>query len=416
MPQRIVNRKTQLFVSSSFANKKVKCHQFSRPIWTPLLYALLIIGVSTPGKPKHRRSPALIKNAMKYILNIIWNLILFTSLVLNGYESAITLHKRHIMLLFNTLLLILMRFAVQVKLRVVVKNFETLDGYLLTGYINSRWKKGLKMWVWAWSFLVFVYGIACMVKMWIITDISGAKTESLAWNDISMHMKEWPLLVKTVNVLFCILLSSRAAVANYASTVTALLFCFTFKMEQRIVQSTKFRIDKVLKRDLSNETFADIAQEINKATSLLQSVNESLSVVIFILICYWLSSIFFCLTNILSDDNLYQSETQTQLYISCVVIIFYAMFAYLAHLASKVKQEYRDLKSCILVAMESDSKLFEDEFFAANYELLGRIHDRLGTKSSIMPLELFTLDAKLIHTVLGAIITYGVIISQSLGN
>ncbi|GFV20454.1 uncharacterized protein TNCV_4142151 [Trichonephila clavipes] len=376
--------------------KSFHCHRIEDirppPAWRPLLYGLMVIGLSVP-------SDSALKRMLLRVSQSIWRLVLLFLFIDNTYEVLTMLERKRIILLVDTLFLILLVYFMDRNLWKLVKYFERMESRA------HAWENSFKPWSWISCFFVIAYNVASFTNVLIFIMNKGYNCPALT--DLLFLIRGWPLGIKVVNILFQIAIISRTFLANYAPTMIALVCCFTLKMERKVLQHQNSRIIQSLGKSLSDDSFAEAARMIHETSSLLQSVTQSMSLVILILISYWISNIFVCITNILQRNTF---GLQIQVFLTCVVLIFSSMFAYLAHLASNVRHEYLSLKDQLLAVVESDSRLFEKISVAANLELLGRIHEGMAVKTLVTPLEMFTVDSKLILTVLGTVITYSVLI------
>ncbi|GFY64658.1 uncharacterized protein TNIN_239151 [Trichonephila inaurata madagascariensis] len=376
--------------------KSFHCHRIEDvrhpPAWRPLLYGLMVIGLSVP-------SESALKRMLLRVSQSIWRLVLLFLFVDNTYEVLTMLERKRVILLVDTLFLILLVYFMDRNLWKLVKYFERMESRA------HSWENSFKPWSWISCFFVIAYNVASFTNVLIFIMNKGYNCPALT--DLLFLIRGWPLAIKVVNILFQIAIISRTFLANYAPTMIALVCCFTLKMERKVLQHQNSRIAQRLGKGLSDDSFAEAARMIHETSSLLQSVTQSMSLVILILISYWISNIFVCITNILQRNTF---GLQIQVFLTCVVLIFSSMFAYLAHLASNVRHEYLSLKDQLLSVAESDSRLFEKTSVAANLELLGRIHEGMAVKTLVTPLEMFTVDSKLILTVLGTVITYSVLI------
>ncbi|GFY47778.1 uncharacterized protein TNIN_81071 [Trichonephila inaurata madagascariensis] len=307
---------------------------------------------------------------------------------------------------WHTVLLIALRISTQSSLQKLVNYFKNMESIFLSSEKPS-WKASFKQWMKMWCVFVSIYNIAAISNVAIaITDVHY---ECPALTDLSLHLQKWPTLVKFIRIIFPVLIICRSALSNYAPTMSALVCAFAFKMERKIIQNQNEKIARRMRNGLSNEAFSETSAVMRSTTTFLHSVTESLSLMVLILISYWISNIFVCITNILHDKV---AGIQILVFLTCVVVIFSSMFTYLVYLAFMVRQEYQNLKHHLLSVVESNSELFESASTAVNFELFGRIHDGLEVKIVVTPLDLFTVDTSLILTVLGAVITYSVMIFQ----
>ncbi|GFQ96584.1 uncharacterized protein TNCT_530931 [Trichonephila clavata] len=322
------------------------------------------------------------------------------------YEVVIMVQKKHFIVFVDTVLLIALRISTQSSLQKLVTYFKNMENIFLSSD-KSSWKESFKQWAKMWCVFVFIYNIASISNVAIaITDVHY---ECPALTDLSLHLKKWPTLVKFIRIVFPVLIICRSALSNYTPTMSALVCAFAFKMERKIIQNQNEKIARRMRNGLSSEAFSEASAVMHSTTTFLQSVTESLSLMMLILISYWISNIFVCITNILHDRV---AGIQMLIFLTCVVVIFSSMFTYLVYLAFMDRQEYQNLTDNLLAVVESDSELFESASTAVNFELFGRIHNGLEVKTAVVPLDLFTVDTSLILTVLGAVITYSVMIFQ----
>ncbi|GFT39716.1 uncharacterized protein NPIL_56151 [Nephila pilipes] len=402
------NYKIKLFENNRIGDIEAKSMPVHESAWKPLLNGLMIIGISVPTVPKNSGvCPLLYWKSLKRIMQVFWTQILLITLLINAYEVFSLRQKKYFIVLVDTMLLIVLRISTQSILLKLVTYLENMENLFFTFPGKSSWKVNFKRWAGIWCFFVFVYNIAAISNVIIvITDISY-KCPTL--NDLSLHLKRWPSLVNFIHVMFPVLIICRTVLSNYAPTIIALLCCFVFKMERKVIQNQNLKIAERIRNGFSNEALAETSTIMHDTTIFLQSVSESMSLTILILISYWISNLFVCITNILHDTA---AGIHMQVFLMCVVVIFSSMFIYLVYLAFTIRQEYLSLKDILLAVAESDSKLFERVSTAINFELFGRIHEGLEGKVLVTPLDLFTVDTNLILTVLGAVITYSVIIFQ----
>ncbi|GFT39694.1 uncharacterized protein NPIL_56021 [Nephila pilipes] len=404
MSRYVRNDKIQPFHNNRIEDKDVR--PLGKPAWMPLLYGLTVIGLSVPSESTGAQicliSP---KRILLRLIKSIWCIVLLALFIDNLYEVLSMLQRKRVILFVDTVFLILLVISTQRKLSKVVRYFESMERLLYPHSSKLPWMNSFKKWSWISCFFMLVYNVVSFTNVLMFIINNGYNCPAMT--DLLFLIRQWPLAIRIVNVLFQIAVVSRTFLANYAPTMIALLCCFTFKMERKVIQHQNLRIIQRMRKGLSNDSFTEAAQVIYDTTSLLHSVTQSLSLVILILISYWISNIFVCITNILQRNTF---GLQIQVFLTCVVVIFSSMFAYLAHLASNVRQEYLSLKDQLLAVAESDPRLFEEIPIAANFELLGRIHEGMVVKTLVTPLEMFTVDSKLILTVLGAVITYSVII------
>ncbi|GIY24300.1 uncharacterized protein CDAR_64341 [Caerostris darwini] len=400
-------------VGSCFRNKGIHSRD-NGSTWTPVLHGLRIIGVFMPTESNGVESrQTTFKKVGKILLRTLWDLILFISRIINVYESMKTLWTNLFMLSVDTVILIFLKFTTQSKLRKVVSQLKRIDGFLKTDYQLGMWKMALKRWVYIGWLVAFIFCVANFAKLTVTLNIDNPFEDSVL-HALSFHIR-WPLLKNAVDVIFRIALAGRSALSIYLPTLIFSLCCLTYKIEWKIIQHQNEEIAKCARKDLSCEVAASAAILINNTTALIYSVNNSLSTLIFLLMCFWISNIFFCFTNLL-QATLMPQDLENQIHISCIIGMFFAMFAYLAYSASTVKEAYGDLENHLLAPVQFDPRRFEETPNIVNFDLLRSIHKGLEVKISITPLDLLTVEARLIFTILGAIITYSVMISQFLGN
>ncbi|KAG8197071.1 hypothetical protein JTE90_004338 [Oedothorax gibbosus] len=155
-------------------------------------------------------------------------------------------------------------------------------------------------------------------------------------------------------------------------------------------------------------------QELAEIVYLVKSVNACLSPIVFILLSFWTTGIFYNLAKILYDVVFTEGNLA---FVSAIVYItnYSIQFVILVLLASLMPIDISEMKSIVLQLLNSKNQVSVPGVKAENINLMISTLDNFEKEVTITAMGVLDLKRNLILVTLGVIVTYEVLIVQVLG-
>ncbi|GIX88178.1 uncharacterized protein CDAR_269241 [Caerostris darwini] len=156
----------------------------------------------------------------------------------------------------------------------------------------------------------------------------------------------------------------------------------------------------------------DFLLDLTKAVDFVKEVNSFISPVLFILISFWATGIFYNLTKILYDPTFRDNYNLMSAIFN--VAIYSVQYLLLLALASKLPMALSDIRSDLLRNAGIQRCIFSEPSVSADVNLLMSILETFREDVTVSPLGLIELKRSLIPVSIGVLATYELLIVQIL--
>lgn len=216
-------------------------------------------------------------------------------------------------------------------------------------------------------------------------------------------------------VLKCVvnLLIGCSTAIFFALPSLAAMLCYISYMRMRNLLNKCLQQFKIITPNEYNmsEVFG-VMKDLSETVYLVKEFNRCLSPVVFILVSFWTTGIFYNLSKLLSHSFF----TGAMTFVSAGVnILSYSLhFGVLIILASRIPATIADVKSLMLQSLHSRSQVFIGSVRVESFSLLMSTLDNFEREVTVTALGVMELKRNILLVSLGVILTYEVMIVQVL--
>lgn len=359
-------------------------------IWTPVFHMLAIFGIHTSMIRCKRGICNKLKYILHYFLKYFWIFTQMAFLLFFCYVFATQKTAKNFSIMVGNMNLLLLRL-------VTLRRINQIAKYLRFSrvFVNRCHRKYQVLAMRLMCFSILIFGIFNACKIEIYWQFYNQNI--FAYYNVATIEKRVESLLRSLFLcyftnLFCL------------PIFMLILCCITINLQQKILRNPfkNLRSNKLSVRKLFGFSIG-----VTKATSIIKSLNDSISPVLFLLISIWIANIFFDINKLFSKDN------STNSFVTSAMIADMVMnslqLTVLAALANETNAEYEKL---LTIFIKNDSEIFRSRSGALLIGPFIRILEELREKITVRPLEMFNLDNKLILTTAGVIVTYSTIMLQ----